>query len=527
MEITLNILCGLGLFFIGIANVSSSLKSLTGSTFRRLMAKAGGNPFAAAATGTLAGALLQSSNAVTFIIIGLINTKAIDVKRGLPILIWANVGTSALVLLASMNLRLVALFLLASTGFALHLSNEKSRYRYFLTGMMGLGLLLMGADLIKVGAKPLQDIDDFRTLITFGVQWPLLSIIIGLILAIFTQSTSTVAVAAIGMTQSGLFGLDQTLLLVYGANIGSGISTALMAANLSGTGRQIAYSQCFFKVIGSLLLILLFFLETTYPWPLVKAGIIHIDSSLGKEIAFAYLFMQLAGVVGTFLVSGPLINICQRLSPPTAHEELSSPKYLYDQALEDPSTAIELAELEVNDILERIPELLPYDDATLDNLSRQTLLDASLTVIKETNAFLSEMLDYQPAIEIVERNLKLQSQCELIVQLMETTHLISSTLDGLTEMNHLKQTGDSVVEGLHFILLTLSECGTEEGADNIPLLLIMTDDRAEIMKRLRDTLTEETTERQAAHYQSLLNVTIYLDRSIWLIRRLVLTFTPN
>ena len=526
MEITLNILCGLGLFFIGIANVSNSLKSLTGPTFRRLMARAGGHPIAAAATGTMAGALLQSSNAVTFIIIGLINTKSLDVKRGLPILVWANVGTSALVLLASMNLRLVALFLLASTGLAMHLSGDKSRYRYFLTGMMGLGLLLMGADFIKVGAKPLQYIEDFRTLIAFGVQSPLLSLIIGMVLAIFTQSTSTVAVAAIGMTQSGLFGLDQTLLLVFGANMGSGISTAMMAANLKGTGRQIAYSQCFFKIMGSAVLILLYFLESTYSWPLIKASVIHIDNSLGTQIALAYLLMQLAGVAGTLLISNKLIAMCQRLSPPTQHEELSRPKFLYDQALEDPSTAIMLAECEVKDIVARIPELLPYDGATLNNIGRQTLLNASLSVMQETNTFISTILDYQPDLEVVERNLKLQAQSELIVQLLETTHQLAITLDGLPDLTHIKQIGDSVIEGLNFILLTLNDCISEEDSESIPLLLIMTDDRAEIMQRLRDTLMQETNELQPAHYQSLLNVTIFLDRLIWLIRRLMLTLNP-
>lgn len=108
-----------------------------------------------------------------------------------------------------------------------------------MTGLMGLGLLLMGTDLIKIGAKPLQDVEDFKNLIAFGAQSQLLSLFIGMALAVFTQSTSTVAVAAIGMSQSGLFGIDQTLLLVFGANIGSGISTALMAAKLSGTGRLI------------------------------------------------------------------------------------------------------------------------------------------------------------------------------------------------------------------------------------------------------------------------------------------------
>ena len=75
----------------------------------------------------------------------------------------------------------------------------------------------------------------------------------------------------------------------------------------------------------------------------------------------------------------------------------------------------------------------------------------------------------------------------------------------------------------HFILLTLIDCVTEEGDENIPLLEIMTDDRTEIMQRLRNSLMQETNGMEQANYQSLLNVTIFLDRSIWLTRRLMLT----
>ena len=523
MEITLNILCGLGLFFIGISNVSKSLRQLTGSSFRRLIARAGDHALAAAATGLIAGALLQSSNAVTFIIISLINTKALDSKRGLPILAWANVGTSALVFLASMNLHAISLFLLASTGIGMHLSNDKSRYQYFMTGLMGLGLLLLGTDLIKISAKPLQDIEEFRNLISFGMQYDWLSIFMGMVLAIFTQSTSTVAVVAIGMTQSGLFGIDQTLLLVFGANVGSGVSTALMAANLSGTGRQLAYFQCIFKIIGSLLLIGIFYLENIYHWPLLKSTIASIDAKLAGQIALTYFAIQIAGVLGTLPISKTVLAICQRLSPPTQHEELSRPQYLYDQALEDPQTAITLAECEAKDIVSRIPNLLPYDGTHLDNDNREIVLHSSLMILQAIRTFLTEMLDYQPDIEVVDRNLRLQAQSELIGQLLDSTHQLGITLNGLPKTSGILQIHSSVVEGFHFILLTLVDCVANEDKESVPLLEIMTDDRTEIMERLRDMLINEANDIDQSNYQALLNVTLFLDRSIWLIRRLLLT----
>ena len=133
------------------------------------------------------------------------------------------------------------------------------------------------------------------------------------------------------------------------------------------------------------------------------------------------------------------------------------------------------------------------------------------------------MLDYQPDIEVVERNLKLQAQTELIEQLLDTTHQIGVTLNGLPKTSGIIQIRSSVVEGFHFILLSLLDCVANEDKESIPLLEIMTDDRTEIMERLRDMLMNEANGIDQSNYQALLNVTIFLDRSIWLIRRLLLT----
>ncbi|MGR8934363.1 MAG: Na/Pi symporter [Gammaproteobacteria bacterium] len=527
MDIALQILGGLGLFFIGISTVSQSLRQLTGQTFRRLIARAGGHPLAAACTGCLAGMLLQSSNAVTFIVIGLINTKLLDVRRGMPVAAWANVGTSALVLLASLNLRLLALFLLALTGVALHLSRETSRYRYLFAGLMGLGLLLLGADMIKLGSKPLQEIDGFSDFVAFGVQSEWLAVLFGAVLAVFTQSTSTVAVAAIGLTQSGVFGLDETLLIVYGANIGSGIGTALMAANLSGAGRQLAYYQCAFKAVGSILLIALFYVENIYRWPLLKAFLIENGDTLGQQIAAAYFALQLAGIFGTLPLRGALLHLCRRLSPPSQHEELSRAQYLYDQALEDPPTAITLAECEARAMAARISELLPYDGAQLDAGGRLTLLDASLAVMGEIRAFLTAMLDYHPDLDVVERNLKLQAQCELIGQLLEAAYQTGSTLETLPQTEGTLRIRAGVVEGLHSILFTLNDIFDTDAADSIAMLLLMTGDRTDIMQRLRESLLSEASAMHPGNYQVLLNVTILLERCVWLVRRLALSVQPE
>jgi Na+/phosphate symporter len=108
-----SILAGLGLIFIGIKLVAASLGLLAGRGLRQLVAHSTGSYPASALIGLFAGGLTQSTNAITVILMSLFTADLITLNQAAPIMAWANVGTSALVLAVAINIHL---FVLAITA---------------------------------------------------------------------------------------------------------------------------------------------------------------------------------------------------------------------------------------------------------------------------------------------------------------------------------------------------------------------------------------------------------------------------
>ncbi len=93
-----SLLAGLGLLYIGIKGIAANLSQLAGRGLRVWIARSTGNYVTSALIGTLAGALTQSTSAVTVILMSLATADLITIPQAVPILVWANVGTSFLVL---------------------------------------------------------------------------------------------------------------------------------------------------------------------------------------------------------------------------------------------------------------------------------------------------------------------------------------------------------------------------------------------------------------------------------------------
>jgi hypothetical protein len=87
---------GLGLFFLGIQLIGLSLRQLAGDSFRMLVQRTTHSRLQASLVGLLFGAIMQSATAVTFILASLASSGLIETHAALPIVVWCNVGLTAL-----------------------------------------------------------------------------------------------------------------------------------------------------------------------------------------------------------------------------------------------------------------------------------------------------------------------------------------------------------------------------------------------------------------------------------------------
>lgn len=530
MVILGTIFAGLGLFFIGIKLISANLKEMSGATFRRLIARVTEHPLLGGLIGVIGGALTQSTNAITFIVISMVTAGMIELRRSLPILIWANLGTSALVLLATLDIHLAILFLLGVTGLGFYFDLDKSsRYRYPLGVLLGIATLFYGLDLIKSGASPLQTLPFVQDLLQSASQSMLLAFVIGVLVTLIVQSSATVSVISVALISVGLLSFDQGVMIVFGASLGSGLSVLLLSANLTGTGRQVALFQVTLKVIGLIVLMPVFLTETLTQTPLLIERLRIAVPSLDLQLAMVYLILQFVSCAAMTVISAPAARLIARISPPSHEEALSSPQFLYPQAVDDAQSALDLVACEQTRLLKRLPLFLNSvrdepehgDEPEAAGADADTLYRASTSVAAACDEFLTDLTMRTRSPLALERIVNLQSRGSLIAQLQDSAIELAQTLEPPAQDSGAERMRNNVAEGMHALLDRLADAADGQDADDLDLLLQVSQDRSGAMQRLRANLLGRSKEMSPADKQQVLDATTLVERVTWLIRRYV------
>ncbi len=533
MEIAGSLIAGLGLFFIGIRLIGSHLKELGGRGLRRLIARATGNPLLGALVGALSGAITQSSSAITFIVVSMTSVGLLTVRRAVPLVVWANVGTSVLVLLAVVDLRLAVLYLLGATGLGYFLNLDRApRWRHLLGSALGIALLFFGVVQMKAGGAELRSLPAVADILAFAAGWPLLGFVLGAALTLVAQSSATVSVVAVTLTTAGLLTFDQTAFIVFGASLGSGVSVWLLSANLTGSARQIVLLQVAAKVTGVVVLLPLYLLEMSVDLPEVVALRAAAEAAPQQAVALLYLLLQLVSALALSLLGRPALALAARAAPESEEERLSRPRYLYDQAVEDPETAVELVRREQARIFGHLPTLLDsLRPEAGEQAGRGPLLEASRNLVGRCEVFLTELLDATGSRGLMLTVLQLEKRNQLLGELLQT---VGEQLDGpvrdiaapLEPDGRLPTLLGALVESEHALLVTAAEALDREAGEghaeaDVAVLLALSGDRSESMDELRRRVAQETR-LTAEEHDSLYAATALFERIVWLVRRYTL-----
>ena len=515
---------GLGLFFLGVKGIGASLSALGGRRMRAAMALATRGRVTAAAMGLALGALTQSSNAVTFIATSMYTAGLLPLARSLPALAWANAGTAVLVLLAAVDIRLAVFWLIGLAGFATYFGVDAGgRLRPLLGAMTGFGLLFLGLETIKLGAAPLQTMPMIHDLFVHSGNALAPPFLVGAVVTLVVQSSSTVTILAITLATTGLLGMNQTVMVVYGASLGSGLSVLLLSGNLKGTARQLALFQTLFKMVGTVLFLTLFAVERETGIPLVLALTGRLAHTLAEQMGWLFLLFQVVTAVVMAPFERPALWLLGKLSPPHAAETLGRPRFIYDQALEHPPTALDLVEREQAGLTGRLPQLL---DSVLEPGSgpapRATLLAAAHSVEMAVSQFVTDLLSRGCDRPSMERAVVLQNRNVLLASMRETVGEFATAVELATRPGAEESLSPMLLrltEALHLLLLQLNDALASEDDDDLALLRVMSGDRSEMMDQLRRRTVQAEPGLGAAGHDLLFRVTALFERAVWLVRR--------
>ena len=527
-ELLARFLAGLALFFHGVSGLRTHLQGLTSRGLRRQLARWARRPLLAGAGGFLFGAITQSSTAVAFILTGLVSGGLMTVAGALPVVAWANLGTVPLVFFASLDAHLAFLYLLGIAGLALAFDLGSSRLRPVLATLFSVGLLFFGLELMKEAFAPLPGFAWFRDFTAFIQGSALATFVAGALLRVLVQSSSGIAVIAITLAHGGVFSAEQAAMMMYGTGAGVGISVFLLSANLRGIPRQIALYQALINGFAGLLLCGLYYVEHYAGIPLVFALARAVAPDPGLRLACAFLFLQSAAVAAALAGSRPAAAWLARLSPPTDEQDLARPRYLSQEALADPGSALDLADKEQLRLLAHLPAQLatlrPAERGEAPRVESAVRHRAGLAVSTEIQAWLRDLVEQSPGHGASARILALEQRQALIASLTETVHGFVETFSRLRAPEAPPAPLlDALLESLDLLLLTALEAAGASDPDDLATLLAMTSDRGDLMERLRrQLLAAADPALDHDHKSDLFYLTSLFERVVWLLRQLAL-----
>ncbi len=246
---------GLGLFLYGMQIMSDSLEKAAGTKLKRLLGMITHNRVLAMLAGVAITALVQSSSATTVMVVGFVNAGLLSLTQAIGVIMGANIGTTMTSLLLSVQIDFGAIF--TCLGLLLSILPEKFKTaKQFGTIAMGLGILFIGMDAMSSSMEPLREYEGFRTAIA-SISNPLVGVLIGAGITAILQSSA----ASIGILQTlaaqGLIGLDTSIFILFGQNIGTCVTALLACPGTNATAKRAALVHLLFNVIGTVIFVII------------------------------------------------------------------------------------------------------------------------------------------------------------------------------------------------------------------------------------------------------------------------------
>ena len=347
-----SLILGLGLFFLGLQLVGQNLRQLSSGGFRNLVKSATHTPVLAALLGLVAGALMQSATAVTFILVSMVGSGLIQTSSARIVVVWCNVGLTALAFLAAVNIHPFVAFLVGGAGIFMGSVRAKP-WNTIAGALLGVGMILFALGEMGAGAAPLKDAQWFRTGLDAALGCSALAFVCGIAAAAILQSNTGAAMLVITLAGAGAISVPEAMPVIYGTNLGAIVLRIFLSIGMNGDAVRLVRMEDLFCAVSGVLMMLLFYLEAA-GIPLV--GALVRGMGVGPSVQLAAVFL-LSNLLPAILLT-PILPACsqllKKLWPNDPSPRPGVPEFLTTQALADPASALDLLPKELGRLLSSV-----------------------------------------------------------------------------------------------------------------------------------------------------------------------------
>ena len=263
-------LCGgLAFFLYGMTTMSKSLEKMAGGRLERLLKRMTSNPMKGLLLGAGITIAVQSSSAVTVMLVGLVNSGVMELGQTIGVIMGSNVGTTLtawILSLTGIESESVLLNLLkpenfsplfALAGILLIMGSKRQRRRDIGRILIGFAILMSGMEMMKNSVSPLAEMPGFSDLLT-AFRNPLLGVAVGAVFTGVIQSSaaSVGILQALALTGSITYGV--AIPIIMGQNIGTCVTALISSIGVSRGAKRVSVIHIAFNIIGTAIGLILF-----------------------------------------------------------------------------------------------------------------------------------------------------------------------------------------------------------------------------------------------------------------------------
>ena len=251
VSIVLGLLGGLALFLYGMQMMSSGLEAAAGNRMKRILEKLTANRFLGVLVGAGITAVIQSSSAMTVMVVGFVNSGMMTLRQAVWIIMGANIGTTITGQLIALDIgQLAPLF--AFVGVAMVVFFKKPQIHHYGNILAGLGVLFIGMEMMSSSMEPLREWPAFVEMVSTFSN-PLVGIAAGTLFTAIIQSSSASVGILQAMAAGGIVGLDSAVYVLFGQNIGTCITAVLASFGTSRNAKRTTIIHLMFNLFGTVL----------------------------------------------------------------------------------------------------------------------------------------------------------------------------------------------------------------------------------------------------------------------------------
>ncbi len=267
------LLGGLALFLYGMNVMSQGLEKIAGGKFESILKSMTENKLRSLSLGIGTTAVIQSSSAVTVMLVGLVNSGIMDLNQSVGVVLGADIGTTvtawilSLIGIESSNVFIQMLKpasfspIVALIGVTMIMSCKKTRNKDIGTVLIGFAILMFGMEMMSDSMRPLANMPEFTSILT-AFNNPVLGLITGLVLTAIIQSSS----ASVGILQalSLTNGITYKIAIpvIMGQNIGTCITAVISSIGVNKSAKRVAAFHVTVKVIGVMIFLTVFYIAS-------------------------------------------------------------------------------------------------------------------------------------------------------------------------------------------------------------------------------------------------------------------------